>query len=545
MRLLRRPRALFSEHAPSAGARLRDRFELLVPLGSGGFGTVWEGFDMLLERSVAVKEIDLATRTASSTDLALREARATARLNHPGIVSLYEVVQEDGKLYLVSELVDGYTLAELQGEGTLSDRDVAVIGGALCEALAHAHGQGVVHRDVKPANVMVPRAWCEQVAGWRAQPAKLMDFGIASVCDDEETLIAGSRAYMAPESHRGKHVSPAADVYSLAAVLFECFTGEPPQATRSARRRDQLAVRRSDLPEPLAAVIDAALGGDPVLRPQLGDVADELAAAEPQLADTLARRSLLHRLGGQLRQVAPRAQAPTDVTSRALAAVGLLALAALVNGAIDVALSPIALALAAMLGAVAPRYAPLLFSAAAAGALAGGGYAGAAVLVASLALPGALAAVPELRRAGIGACAAWSLLVCGVIGDRATLLALPAGPPPHERVLHDVSAGFEALFTLAAPAALATTALWALAAFVAPWVTHGPRRLGAPLRASLWLGAAAGGQLVIALLLGTQLAPVALAIAAAAVAVAGVVGFVQWRGGRVAFGPQRAAAITK
>lgn len=143
------------------GVRLRDRFELLVPLGSGGFGTVWEGFDMLLERPVAIKEIPLTGHTAegnSDTGDALREARATARLNHPAVVSLYEIVSETDRIYMISELVHGRPLNELIDEGEMSDNDIGRIGYGLCEALIHAHGQGVIHRDVKPANVIVTNA---------------------------------------------------------------------------------------------------------------------------------------------------------------------------------------------------------------------------------------------------------------------------------------------------------------------------------------------------------------------------------------------------
>src|SRR3954454_2344778 len=136
------------------GALVLDRYRLLRRLGAGGFGVVWLAHDERLDRAVAVKRI--ATHDAAAGTRAEREAKAAARLAHPGIVALYESGRDDGAVYLVSELVRGRTLGELMDDGALSDRDVLRVGVALCEALAHAHGRGVVHRDVKPGNVMVP-----------------------------------------------------------------------------------------------------------------------------------------------------------------------------------------------------------------------------------------------------------------------------------------------------------------------------------------------------------------------------------------------------
>lgn len=276
--------------SPRPPARLRDRFELLVKLGSGGFGTVWEGFDMLLERPVAVKELRIDGELSGVGD-ALREARATARLNHPAIVSLYEIVAEDDRIFMISELVHGRTLDELIGDGLLADQDVGRIGLALCEALAHAHGHGVVHRDVKPANVMVPDEWLEGVSGWRAQPAKLMDFGIAGIADSEAGRgpHAGSRGYVAPEQEAGAPASPASDVFSLATMLYECFVGALP----GHGRRGKLAKVRRDLPPALSRCVDECLRRDPVLRPTLAELKETLEAALPLLADELTSHGVL------------------------------------------------------------------------------------------------------------------------------------------------------------------------------------------------------------------------------------------------------------
>ena len=157
-----------------AAARLiLGRYRLERRLGAGGFGVVWLAWDEKLEREVAVKAIP---RDGGAGERVEREARAAARLNHPGIVAIYELASDEHDVYLVSELVRGRTLAELVHAGAIADRDVARIGVALCEALEHAHARGVIHRDVKPQNVMV---LAEPAAG--AGFAKLADFGVAHV----------------------------------------------------------------------------------------------------------------------------------------------------------------------------------------------------------------------------------------------------------------------------------------------------------------------------------------------------------------------------
>ena len=166
----------------------------------------------------------------------LREAQAAARLNHPGIVTLYEMGEEDGSALLVTELVEGSTLDQLSREGALSDREVGEIGADLCEALDHAHSRAVIHRDIKPQNVLVTE---------EGEPrAKLMDFGVARLTDATALTapggVVGTLAYMAPEQAEGRsEVGPEADVYSLALTLYECWAGENPnrRATPAATAR--------------------------------------------------------------------------------------------------------------------------------------------------------------------------------------------------------------------------------------------------------------------------------------------------------------------
>src|SRR4051794_18795562 len=227
----RRPGAEIKEAL--VGSLVLNRFLIERRIGSGGFGVVYEAWDGRLERPVAVKAIG---QQGEAGRRVLREAQAAARLNHPGIVTLYELGEEDGNALLVTELVEGSTLARLSAEGELSDREVGEIGADLCEALDHAHARGVVHRDIKPQNVQVTEG----------EPrAKLMDFGIARLADSDGALTAagdvvGTLAYMSPEQAEGRPAGPEADVYSLALTLYECWSGENPN-----RRSNPAATARS------------------------------------------------------------------------------------------------------------------------------------------------------------------------------------------------------------------------------------------------------------------------------------------------------------
>ena len=278
---------LAGEALAGAGAedRVLDRYRLERRLGRGGHGTVWEAFDERLERSVAVKVIP---HDGSLGPRAEREGRVAARLSHPGIVALYELGSDDEATYLVSELVHGRTMAELVSAGGLSDRDVCRVGIALCSALAYAHGQGVIHRDVKPQNVIVV---AEPAAG--AGFAKLTDFGVARVAGEEALTrtgdVVGTFAYMAPEQADGDRVSTAADVYSLALTLHEAWGGVGAGGAPAARLRGRAVVPlgqlRRDLPPGLCRALDAALDPRPDLRPSLGQLDAELRAADRTLSE--------------------------------------------------------------------------------------------------------------------------------------------------------------------------------------------------------------------------------------------------------------------
>src|SRR4051812_13185644 len=188
-----------------APVRVLDRYTLLSRLGAGGFGTVWLARDARLDRDVAVKQVE---RDRVVEGRGRRGAPAPARLHHPAIVALYEAEDDERGTWLVSELVRGASLGELLEDGALSDRDVGGIGLALLDALGHAHARGVIHRDVKPANVLVPDATRPGDA-----PAKLTDFGVAHLADGDLLTktgdVVGTLAYMAPEqAEGGRRVTP-------------------------------------------------------------------------------------------------------------------------------------------------------------------------------------------------------------------------------------------------------------------------------------------------------------------------------------------------
>ncbi|HEX5610061.1 MAG TPA: serine/threonine-protein kinase [Solirubrobacterales bacterium] len=269
------------------GSLVLNRFLIERRIGSGGFGVVYEAWDGRLERPVAVKAIE---QRGEAGRRVLREAQAAARLNHPGIVTLYEMGEEDGNALLVTELVEGSTLARLAHAGELSDREIGEIGADLCEALDHAHSRGVVHRDIKPQNVQVTDIEGEA-------RAKLMDFGIARLADEAGLTatgdVVGTLAYMSPEQAEGRPAGPEADVYSLALVLYECWSGENPhrRATPAATaraigsRHRALRRLRPDLPRELTDTLDACLAPRPQRRPSLEELGTTIEDSLDLLAD--------------------------------------------------------------------------------------------------------------------------------------------------------------------------------------------------------------------------------------------------------------------
>jgi serine/threonine-protein kinase len=208
---------------------LEGRYELHDLIGQGTFGRVYRGYDRRLGRPVAVKMIKpWWTEDREWAERFEREAQLMARLGDPGIVQIYDVGDSEDGAYYVAELVEGESLAERLSRGRLSPAEALDVAEQLCLALAHAHARRVVHRDVKPGNVLID-------PGGRV---KVGDFGIARLAegtnDDAGATVLGTPRYMAPEQARGATPTPATDVYGVGIVLYEMLAGRPPFCERSA-----------------------------------------------------------------------------------------------------------------------------------------------------------------------------------------------------------------------------------------------------------------------------------------------------------------------
>ena len=515
--------------APSGARLILGRYRMERRLGAGGFGVVWLAWDEKLEREVAVKVIP---QEGGAGERVEREARAAARLNHPGIVGIYELAADEHDVYLVSELVRGRTLAELTKAGAISDRDVARIGGALCEALEHAHARGVIHRDVNPQNVMV---LAEPAAG--AGFAKLADFGVAHVATGDALTrtgdVVGTLAYMAPEQAEGARVTPACDVYALALTLYEAWTGTNPvkaagpaaTARRLGRPLPSLASVRRDLPLGLCDVIDDALDIDPALRPSPAALRAGLRTAEPELADegglvepatlrrvglatTTRRRSLFRPRSAEFPGEERRPSRIPQRLGAGLAAGGLV-LACILTLAPDPSFSPFAAAgLAAAATALLPRLGWMIAVIGLCGWLVSpeADRQGTALMLAAAALPvpfllpragflwsvpvaapllGTIALAPAFigiaalastatRRVGLAVAGLWWLVLGEALTGNVLLFGSPDGTMARSTWEGSISAaGSDALAPLLTTPALAPAVAWAAGAVVLALVVRG------------------------------------------------------------------------
>jgi eukaryotic-like serine/threonine-protein kinase len=251
------------------GRRVANRYELTDELGHGGMGVVWRATDTLLARQVALKEVDLprggdAQEREGLRARVTREARAAARLSHPGVVTVYDIAHDGDRDYIVMELVSAPTLEELvRTNGPLAPDRAARLGLGLLDALEAAHRAGIVHRDLKPRNVMVHQDGA----------TKLADFGIASVQGDPRLtatgLVVGSPAYMAPEQVEAEPVSPATDLWALGATLWFAVEGQPPFGGGEFQTLSAIVNGRPRQPRrlgPLAPVLARLLVKDPAAR---------------------------------------------------------------------------------------------------------------------------------------------------------------------------------------------------------------------------------------------------------------------------------------
>ena len=285
------------------------RFELIREIGRGGFGVVWEARDRELGRAVAVKAMLGGNDGGADPgqERLLREAEVAARLSHPNIVTLLELGRSEHGPYLVLELLRGGTLAERLGRGPLPARQALRVGIDMAKGLAHAHAQGIVHRDVKPGNVFL----CEDGR------VKLLDLGMARAFG-RRLVEGGTPSYMAPEQWRGAPEDERTDVFALGVVLFQVLARELPfpedggATLRGPRPAPRLEV--AGLPA-LGALVGRMLSKDPVERPRdAGQVLAALLSAEEELARTPA-------LAPVARAVRPSPLGAMARSPRALAAV--------------------------------------------------------------------------------------------------------------------------------------------------------------------------------------------------------------------------------
>ncbi|MEA2551172.1 MAG: eukaryotic-like serine/threonine-protein kinase, partial [Actinomycetota bacterium] len=257
-----------------SGSVLGGRYRVEARIGAGGMAEVFRGFDTTLNRTVAIKTLNAPyARDASFVERFRREAQAAARLSHPNIVATYDSGTDGDTQYIVMEFIEGRTLAEFLGSGkTLTSVHATEIAEKVCEALTAAHSQGVIHRDIKPGNIMVTRDGS----------VKVMDFGIARMISGPETapqtsVVMGTATYISPEQAKGLPVDARSDLYSLGAVLYERLAGRPPfvgdssvaVAYKQVNETPQPpSVHNPDVPPSLDAVVMRALAKNPANRYQ-------------------------------------------------------------------------------------------------------------------------------------------------------------------------------------------------------------------------------------------------------------------------------------
>jgi hypothetical protein len=501
--------------APRAGEggeerRVLGRYRLARRIGSGGFGVVWLAEDEHLRRAVAVKRIVMHDPAVAAR--AEREGRAAARLSHPGIVALYESGRDDEAVYLVSELVRGRTLAELMDEGELSDRDVLRVGVALCDALAHAHGRGVIHRDVKPGNVIVPD---------RPQDghgvAKLTDFGIARMIGDDALTatgdVVGTLAYMAPEQADGRPAGEEADLYALALVLYEALSGVNPvrgrgaasTARRLGARLPALGRLRRDLPLELCQALDRAVLPRPEQRGSLAELRDALADALPRADDergTIAGSPLEGLARPAPRpKVRPRMRVLAALAAGGLAAGGVAWLTPRAGAQVSPAAAAAAAATAVLvlprLGWIAMVAALAVWTSGPTAAVLGLAAAPTVVLLRRsgglwslpagaplLGVVGLAGAWPALagqaarpwHRAALGALGCWWLMLAEILSGK----RLALGAPP------DAALSGTHLLPLVTTGALVLAALWAAGAVLLPLLVRGRALAADVVGATTW-----------------------------------------------------------
>jgi len=520
--------------APSTQELVLGRYRPMRPLGSGGSGSVWLALDERNGLDVALKIIPREGKAAARAE---REALAARRLRHDRCVRAYDVGHDASHVYIAYEYIPGRTFREALRTGSLSDQDAVEVAAQVLDALAHAHRAGIVHRDVKPSNILLEDR--DEIA------VRLLDFGLAQF-DGADTLTAvgdvpGTLAYIAPERLAGEEATPESDVWSVGVLLWEVLAGRHPfwglplqEVARAIQAgAPSLAAERTKAPRRLVAAVDSALAADPEERPRASSLAADLRSSL-RSAPARERRSPREKQS-------PGADAPVNVLARRVAPIGLAVVAAAL-GATLLPFWPVALVVSIAIGAglaawLDPRLGLLVALAAPVFPL--GNYAQSAALLYGvfalgwlvlcwrdarygllfvcgplLAGAGLLALVPlavqpargTVRRVSQAAVAILAaLLVAGVAGEELPLVNHPAAPLGIGPLDPVSDAALTVWGALAGSAVvLAGVVVAAMAAAVLPWARdrsrYGVAALGAVLTAlSIAAGSGAVGAIVMVL----------------------------------------------
>ena len=296
--------------------RFANRYQILREIGRGGMGVVYMGRDPLLERDVAIKVITPDLLSAEAEERFKREARVVAKMDHPAIVSVYDIGEHERSLFFVMPYIQGSSLRAFLNDRSLSLGDAIDIAIQVADALEYSHSQNVVHRDIKPENILVLR---QEGAGGELR-VRVTDFGLAMASSENRLTktgsIVGTMAYLSPEQLSSKAIDHRSDIYSLGVVLYECLVGQPPFMGEVQSVLYRIAHDRPDSPralgiqiqEELEKILTQCLEKDPAERPQRArDVAEALKRHRSRLRDSdrLQKLSIVHGMSAQMQRPAP------------------------------------------------------------------------------------------------------------------------------------------------------------------------------------------------------------------------------------------------